>query len=75
MDIKAYIESGILELYVAGQLSEKENQDVKENQNPNEMRRMYFLDNQTSNNLPFQFTSTEIYKTPKEGNWGPTAFS
>jgi anti-sigma-K factor RskA len=28
MDIKAYIESGILELYVAGQLSEKENQDV-----------------------------------------------
>ena len=28
MDIKAYIESGILELYVAGQLSEQENQDV-----------------------------------------------
>lgn len=28
MDIQAYIESGILELYVAGQLSEKENQDV-----------------------------------------------
>ncbi|MFC0605089.1 anti-sigma factor [Winogradskyella pulchriflava] len=28
MDIKAYIESGILELYVAGQLSEKENQEV-----------------------------------------------
>lgn len=28
MDIKAYIESGILELYVAGQLSETENQDV-----------------------------------------------
>jgi len=28
MDIKAYIESGILELYVAGALSEKENQDV-----------------------------------------------
>lgn len=28
MDIKAYIESGILELYVAGQLSEKENQDI-----------------------------------------------
>ncbi|WP_299112052.1 anti-sigma factor [uncultured Winogradskyella sp.] len=30
MDIKAYIESGILELYVAGQLSEKENQEVYE---------------------------------------------
>lgn len=28
MDIKKYIESGILELYVAGQLSEKENQEV-----------------------------------------------
>ena len=28
MDIKAYIESGILELYVAGLLSDKENQDV-----------------------------------------------
>ncbi|MEY8848866.1 anti-sigma factor [Psychroserpens sp. XS_ASV72] len=28
MDIKAYIETGILELYVTGQLSEKENQDV-----------------------------------------------
>ncbi len=28
MDVKAYIESGILELYVAGQLSEKENQEV-----------------------------------------------
>ncbi|WP_296383048.1 anti-sigma factor [Winogradskyella sp.] len=28
MDIIAYIESGILELYVAGHLSEKENQDV-----------------------------------------------
>lgn len=28
MDIKSYIESGILELYVAGQLSEKENQEV-----------------------------------------------
>lgn len=28
MDIKAYIESGILELYVAGALSEKENQEV-----------------------------------------------
>lgn len=28
MDIKAYIESGILELYVAGQLTEKENQEV-----------------------------------------------
>lgn len=28
MDIKAYIESGILELYVAGQLSEKENQEI-----------------------------------------------
>ena len=30
MDIKAYIESGILELYVAGQLSEMENQEVYE---------------------------------------------
>lgn len=30
MDIKAYIDSGILELYVAGQLSEKENQEVYE---------------------------------------------
>lgn len=30
MDIKAYIESGILELYVSGQLSEKENQEVYE---------------------------------------------
>lgn len=30
MDINAYIESGILELYVAGRLSEKENQDVYE---------------------------------------------
>lgn len=28
MDIKTYIESGILELYVAGALSEKENQEV-----------------------------------------------
>ncbi|OUS01977.1 anti-sigma factor [Flavobacteriales bacterium 33_180_T64] len=28
MDSKAFIESGILELYVAGQLSEKENQEV-----------------------------------------------
>ena len=28
MDIKAYIESGILELYVAGTLSEKENKEV-----------------------------------------------
>lgn len=28
MDIKAYIDSGILELYVAGQLSEQENQEV-----------------------------------------------
>lgn len=28
MDVKAYIESGILELYVAGALSEKENQEV-----------------------------------------------
>lgn len=28
MDIKEYIESGILELYVAGSLSEKENKDV-----------------------------------------------
>lgn len=28
MDINAYIESGILELYVAGSLSDKENQDV-----------------------------------------------
>ena len=30
MDINTYIESGILELYVAGQLSEKENQEVYE---------------------------------------------
>ncbi|MEN3322751.1 anti-sigma factor [Mariniflexile soesokkakense] len=30
MDIKAYIESGVLELYVAGSLSEKENQEVYE---------------------------------------------
>ena len=30
MDIKAYIESGILELYVAGKLSETENQEVYE---------------------------------------------
>ena len=30
MDIKAYIASGILELYVAGSLSEKENQEVYE---------------------------------------------
>ncbi|XMO85563.1 anti-sigma factor [Algibacter sp. AS12] len=30
MDIKAYIESGILELYVAGTLSEKENEEVYE---------------------------------------------
>ncbi|MFP4845672.1 anti-sigma factor domain-containing protein [Winogradskyella sp. PE311] len=30
MDINAYIESGILELYVAGQLSEKENEDIYE---------------------------------------------
>ncbi|WP_299130523.1 anti-sigma factor [uncultured Winogradskyella sp.] len=30
MDIKAYIETGILELYVAGQLSDKENQEVYE---------------------------------------------
>ncbi|MCA0153469.1 anti-sigma factor [Winogradskyella vincentii] len=30
MDINAYIESGILELYVAGKLSEKENQEVYE---------------------------------------------
>ncbi|MBT8375630.1 MAG: anti-sigma factor [Winogradskyella sp.] len=30
MDIKAYIESGILELYVAGVLSDKENQEVYE---------------------------------------------
>ena len=30
MDIKKYIESGILELYVAGSLSEKENQEVYE---------------------------------------------
>ena len=30
MDIKAYIASGILELYVAGALSEKENQEVYE---------------------------------------------
>ncbi|WP_179376442.1 anti-sigma factor [Winogradskyella wichelsiae] len=28
MDIKAYIESGILELYVAGKLSEEENQEI-----------------------------------------------
>ncbi|WP_111684524.1 anti-sigma factor [Winogradskyella tangerina] len=28
MDIKAYIESGILELYVAGKLSEQENQEI-----------------------------------------------
>ncbi|NRD19693.1 anti-sigma factor [Winogradskyella eckloniae] len=28
MDIKAYIETGILELYVAGQLSEAENQEI-----------------------------------------------
>ena len=28
MDIKAYIDSGVLELYVAGALSEKESQDV-----------------------------------------------
>lgn len=28
MDVKAYIESGVLELYVAGVLSEKENQEV-----------------------------------------------
>ncbi|MBR9845911.1 MAG: anti-sigma factor [Algicola sp.] len=28
MDIKAYIESGVLELYVTGQLSEQENQEV-----------------------------------------------
>lgn len=28
MDIKAYIESGILELYVAGRLSEKENEEI-----------------------------------------------
>ena len=28
MDIKAYIDSGILELYVAGQLSETENQEI-----------------------------------------------
>ena len=30
MDTKAYIESGILELYVAGQLSEPENREVYE---------------------------------------------
>lgn len=30
MDINAYIESGILELFVSGQLSEKENQEVYE---------------------------------------------
>ena len=30
MDTNAYIESGILELYVAGRLSEKENQDIYE---------------------------------------------
>lgn len=36
MDIKTYIESGILELFVAGQLSEKENQDIYDllNQHP-----------------------------------------
>ena len=28
MDIQKYIESGILELYVAGSLSEKENEEV-----------------------------------------------
>lgn len=28
MDVKEYIESGILELYIAGQLSDKENQEV-----------------------------------------------
>lgn len=31
MDIKAYIESGILELYVAGQLSDVENEEVFQN--------------------------------------------
>lgn len=31
MDIKEYIESGILELYVAGKLSEKESEDVYDN--------------------------------------------
>ncbi|RNC86934.1 MAG: anti-sigma factor [Winogradskyella sp.] len=30
MDVNAYIESGILELYVAGQLSEQENQEIYE---------------------------------------------
>ena len=30
MDINAYIESGILELYVAGKLSETENQEIYE---------------------------------------------
>nr|WP_321233305.1 anti-sigma factor [uncultured Psychroserpens sp.] len=30
MDIKAYIDSGILELFVAGQLSENENKDVQD---------------------------------------------
>ncbi|WP_411767096.1 anti-sigma factor domain-containing protein [Winogradskyella sp. A3E31] len=30
MDLNAYIESGILELYVAGQLSEKENEEIYE---------------------------------------------
>ena len=30
MDVKAYIESGILELYVAGALSEKESKEVYE---------------------------------------------
>lgn len=30
MDIKTYIESGILELYAAGSLSKKENQEVYE---------------------------------------------
>ena len=28
MDVKAYIESGILELYIAGLLSDEENQEV-----------------------------------------------
>jgi hypothetical protein len=28
MDIKAYIKSGFLELYLASQLSEKESQDI-----------------------------------------------
>ncbi|WP_299114599.1 anti-sigma factor [uncultured Winogradskyella sp.] len=85
MDIKAYIESGILELYVAGQLSEKENQEVYQlmQQHPEIRKEVLEIESAivkltgavSSNAVKFDALKDKITDTkvidlkPKKNNW------